>query len=77
VTLTKPFGIGVYEVTRGQFRQFIDATDYITETEKSSKGGTGFKSHPIANGLDFSLKTNLGFEPLQTDASPVGQCSRE
>ena len=71
VTLTKPFGIGIYEVTRGQFRQFVDATGYITESEKSSKGGTGFKSGAIADGLEFSWKTDLGFEPPQTDESPV------
>jgi formylglycine-generating enzyme required for sulfatase activity len=71
VTLTKPFGIGIYEVTRGQFRQFVDATGYITESEKSGKGGTGFKSRAIVDGLEFSWKTDLGYEPPQTDESPV------
>lgn len=71
VTLTKPFGMGVYEVTRGQFRQFVDATGYITESEKSSKGGTGFRNGQIVEEPGFSWKTDLGFDPPQTDDSPV------
>src|SRR5204863_2338251 len=34
VTLTRPFYMGVHEVTVGQFRQFVQATGYVTEAEK-------------------------------------------
>ncbi len=71
VTLTKPFGMGVYEVTRGQFRQFVDATGYITEVEKNGKGGFGFKNRQYAQGPEFLWNTDLGFVPPQTDDCPV------
>lgn len=71
VTLTKPFGMGVYEVTRGQFRQFVDATGYITEAEKNSKGGSGFRNNQFVEGPEFLWNTDLGFVPPQTDDSPV------
>lgn len=38
VTITKPFYMGKHEVTVGQFRQFIEATNYVTDAEQ----GTGF-----------------------------------
>jgi serine/threonine-protein kinase len=38
VTLTKPFSLGVHEVTVGQFRAFADATGYKTEAESTGEG---------------------------------------
>lgn len=38
VTLTKPFYIGATEVTVGQFRQFVEATNYVTEAERDGQG---------------------------------------
>ena len=35
------FWIGKHEVTIGQFRKFVDATQYKTEAERSGLGGTG------------------------------------
>ena len=29
VTINKPFAVGVYEVTRGEFARFVQATDYV------------------------------------------------
>ncbi len=40
VQLTKPFWIGQTEITVGQFRKFVDAEHYVTETEKTE--GFGF-----------------------------------
>jgi formylglycine-generating enzyme required for sulfatase activity len=37
VTLTKPFGLGQFDVTVGEFRAFVTATGFVTEAEK---GGT-------------------------------------
>jgi len=34
VRITKPFYLGAHEVTRGQFRQFVDDTGYQTDAEK-------------------------------------------
>jgi formylglycine-generating enzyme required for sulfatase activity len=39
VRLTRPYRIGTYEVTVGQFRQFVKDTDYQTEAEASALGG--------------------------------------
>ena len=32
--ITKPFYLGTYHVTRGQFRQFVKDTGYTTDAEK-------------------------------------------
>ena len=40
VTLTKGFYMGVYEVTRGQYAQFVKATGYRTQAEREG-GATG------------------------------------
>jgi len=39
VRLTRPFQLGVQEVTVAQFRRFIEATGYKTLAEKDGKGG--------------------------------------
>jgi formylglycine-generating enzyme required for sulfatase activity len=70
VRITRPFYLGVHEVTRGQFRRFVDEAGYQTEAEKDSKGGYGwneeakkFEQNPRYTWL------NPGFE--QTDEHPV------
>ena len=37
VRITKPFYLGTYQVTRGQFRQFVKDTGYITGAEKGEQ----------------------------------------
>jgi formylglycine-generating enzyme required for sulfatase activity len=39
VRITRPFYLGVYSVTRGQFQRFVEATDYRTQAEKDGEGG--------------------------------------
>ena len=42
VRITKPFYMGIHEVTVGQFKRFVAATNYKTEAETDGKGGWGF-----------------------------------
>jgi len=44
VRITKPFWLGKYEVTVGQFRRFTDETGYRTEAETDGTGGWGYNS---------------------------------
>lgn len=72
VRITKPFYLGKYEVTVGQFRRFVEETNYTTDAEK----GTGFRG---AFGWDVETKDftmndryswrNTGF--AQSDDHPV------
>jgi formylglycine-generating enzyme len=70
VRITKPFYIGIHEVTRGQFRRFVDEAGYQTEAEKDGKGSYGwneqtkkFEPNPRYT------RHNAGFD--QTDDHPV------
>jgi formylglycine-generating enzyme required for sulfatase activity len=71
VRITKPFYLGTYHVTRGQFRQFAADTEYKTDAEKGKKPGAwGWNSD--TNTVGFNEKyswRNTGFE--QTDEHPV------
>ncbi|MDH3444450.1 MAG: SUMF1/EgtB/PvdO family nonheme iron enzyme [Deltaproteobacteria bacterium] len=67
VTLRKAFALGRYEITVGEFRAFIDATEYKTEAEE----GTGCQ---IWTGKEWKYDNakywkNPGF--AQTDRHPV------
>ena len=42
VFITRPFYLGVHEVTRGQFAEFANATGYVTTAEKSGSGIVGW-----------------------------------
>lgn len=69
VKLTKAFLISVHEVTRGQFRAFVEVTDYKTDAEKLD-GGTGYlPDGEHIRDPKFLWSTNPGFE--QTDDHPV------
>lgn len=71
VRITKPFYLGTYHVTRGQFRQFVADSGYKTDAEKGdTKGAFGWD--PDKKAFDFNAKyswRNAGFE--QTDEHPV------
>jgi len=41
IEIINDYWIGIHEVTVGQYRMFVDATKYTTESEKSKTGGTG------------------------------------
>ena len=71
VTLTKPFGLSIYEVTRGQFRKFVADVGYKTEAEKDGEGGFGYKDGKWVQAPEFLWNTKLGFDTEQTDDHPV------
>jgi sulfatase modifying factor 1 len=69
VRITKPFYLGIHEVTRGQFAAFVNDSGYQTEAEKDGKGGYGFDA--AGNGAqkpEYNWKDN-GMS--QTDSHPV------
>jgi len=70
VRITRPFYLGVHEVTRGQFRQFVDDTGYQTDAEKDGKGGTGWneEAKKFEQNPRYTWR-EAGFE--QTDLHPV------
>ncbi len=71
VRITKPFYLGTYHVTRGQFRQFVADTAYKTDAEKGETPGA-YGWDPDKKNFGFNAKyswRNAGFE--QTDEHPV------
>ncbi len=75
VRITKPFYLGAYTVTRGQFRRFINETGYKPEAElimpRGEAGGGGRVLRPdgtVGRGPQFTWETP-GFP--QTDEHPV------
>ena len=68
--ITRPFYLGVTEVTRGQFRRFVDDAGYQTEAEKDGKGGYGWNEEKkeFEQNPRYTWQ-NAGFE--QTDEHPV------
>ena len=58
VWITRPFYLGVTEVTRGQFRRFVeDEVGYRTEAERDGKGGRGWNE---AAGKSSKTRSTLG-----------------
>jgi formylglycine-generating enzyme required for sulfatase activity len=68
VRITRPFFLGTYHLTRGQFRQFVVATKYKTDAEKDGKGAWGYTGEVLDERVKFSWQ-NTGFE--QPDDHPV------
>jgi formylglycine-generating enzyme required for sulfatase activity/tRNA A-37 threonylcarbamoyl transferase component Bud32 len=68
VELTKPFWMGRCEVTRGQFRRFVEDEEYQTEAEKDGKGGWGYVNRHFKQSPEYSWR-HTGFS--QTDEHPV------
>ncbi len=64
------FYLGVTEVTRGQFRRFVNETGYKTEAEQDGKGGWGWNEETRVFEPDEKYTwLTPGFE--QTDEHPV------
>ncbi len=71
VRIRKPFYLGTFHVTRGQFRQFVADTAYKTDAEKGDNPGAyGWDSDKRKFGFTEKYSwRNAGFE--QTDEHPV------
>ena len=69
VRITRPFRLSRHEVTRGQFRQFVEETGYKTEAERDGKGGYGFVDGKWVQDPRFVWSADPGFP--QTDDHPV------
>jgi formylglycine-generating enzyme required for sulfatase activity len=69
VTISRSFYLGRTEVTVGQFRKFVDSTNYATISERDGWGGWGFDDNRnFVQAPQFSWR-NTGFD--QTDEHPV------
>ncbi len=69
VRITRPFYLGTYHVTLGQFRQFVRDSGYKTDAEKD-KMGWGWDLDKMRSGYNAKYSwRNAGFE--QTDEHPV------
>gem|GEM_PF-1057223 len=69
VRITRPFHLGLHEVTKGQFAAFVRDTGYRTEAEKDGKGGYGYDPEEyFKQAPEFTWK-NTGFS--QSDSHPV------
>lgn len=70
VVLSQPFRLGRTEVTVGQYRRFVDATQYVTETERF-RGGNSSKKEETSPAKKVLVWRSPGY--AITDDSPVTQ----
>ncbi len=73
VAITQPFYLGKFEVTKGQFAEFVKATGYRTDAEKDGKGGYGLEGDGQWNQRPEYTWRNTGW--AQDDRHPVGNVS--
>ena len=72
VRITKPFYLGIYSVTRGQFGKFVAATNYQADKEKVGKRGANSADDTAADASPQKSESTWrdpGFP--QTDEHPV------
>ena len=70
VKLGKPFLLGATEVTVGQFRRFVEATSYVTETERFGGGSSTSRQEQDPQKKSLTWRTpNFAVN----DQSPVGE----
>jgi formylglycine-generating enzyme required for sulfatase activity/serine/threonine protein kinase len=72
VTISKPIYVGIFEVTKEQFRRFVEDTGYRTDAEKDGKGGRGYRNgqtHPWSSTNPAFTWRDWGAD--QPDNAPV------
>jgi formylglycine-generating enzyme required for sulfatase activity len=69
VRITRPYFIGVHEVTVAQFRKFVEATGHKTVAELAEDGGYGWTTNGWQQGREFNWRSP-GYP--HADDSPVG-----
>ncbi|MFC1596576.1 SUMF1/EgtB/PvdO family nonheme iron enzyme [Planctomycetota bacterium] len=70
--ISKPFRLAATEVTVGQFKEFVQSTEYETEAEKDGQGGRGFVE--VAGVWTWEQKPDFNWRnpgAEQTDQHPV------
>lgn len=67
ITIARPFAIGQFELTRGEFAQFAAETDFVPKSACRTWDAAGSRF------VDRSVSDwrNAGFPPLAADAQPV------
>ena len=73
VHISKPFYLGTYEVSVGEFKRFVESTGYLTEAERDAAGGFGidFQTGAVQQKSKINWR-NPGFPNFhQTDRHPV------
>jgi formylglycine-generating enzyme required for sulfatase activity len=72
VRISRPFYLGTHEVTRGQFAEFVKATNYETESKRDGEGCSGFdlKTKRYESSPKYSWR-NVGFAQRDRDRQPV------
>jgi formylglycine-generating enzyme required for sulfatase activity len=68
VRITKPYFMGRYETTVGEFRQFVADTGHKTDAEKDGTGGVGWNGTKFGRDPKFTWST---WWKDQTDRHPV------
>jgi formylglycine-generating enzyme len=72
VKISKPFYMGVYDVTRGEFAKFVAETKYQTDAEKNGKGSIGYDADgKFSFKLEYIWRSPGLFGNQQTDNHPV------
>jgi formylglycine-generating enzyme required for sulfatase activity len=71
VEITRPFFMGATEVTVGEFRAFIEETNYVPDSQRDQQGGWGYdEKSDRCVGRDPTFHWNNTGYP-QTDSHPV------
>ena len=71
VTISRPFFLAKYEVTKGQFKKFVQETSYVTDAEADGGANWGYTAtaaNPFQTRPEFNW-SDWGVD--QSDASPV------
>lgn len=60
--IPRGFRMSAHEVTIGQFKEFVKATKYVTDAERTKKGGTGLTEHAKWTQSPEFTWSNYGFD---------------